>query len=54
MADISAHVIAQQNMYAMCDTEGNQYYLLLSRIVGHRNGESGLARNDMNIKHGSY
>ena len=50
-AEISANVIAQ-NMYAMCDVEGNQY-LLLAGIVDHRKGESALDRADMTIKRGS-
>ena len=50
-AEVSANVIAQ-NMYAMCDVEGNQY-LLLAGIVDHRKDESALDRADMYIKHGS-
>ena len=42
VAEISANVIAQ-NMYAMCDLEGNQY-LLLAGIVGHRKDESAIER----------
>jgi hypothetical protein len=51
VAEVSANVIAQ-NMYAMCDTEGNQY-LLLSGIVDHRKDQSALDREDVYIKHGS-
>ncbi|KAI2509582.1 Reverse transcriptase (RNA-dependent DNA polymerase) [Fragilaria crotonensis] len=50
-AEVSANIIAQ-NMYAMCDSEGNQY-LLLAGIVGHRKDDSALDRADMHIKHGS-
>jgi hypothetical protein len=50
-AEISANVIVQ-NMYAMCDVEGNQY-LLLAGIVDHRKDESALDRADMTIKRGS-
>ncbi len=52
MAEISANVIAQ-NMYAMCDTEGNQF-LLLAGIVDHWKEESALDKADMMyITHGS-
>ena len=51
IAEYSANVIAQ-NMYAMCDTEGNQY-LLLPGIVDHRKEETTLNHEDMYIKHGS-
>jgi hypothetical protein len=51
VAEYSANAIAQ-SMYAMCDTEGNQY-LLLSGIIDHRREETALSRDDMYIKHGS-
>jgi Reverse transcriptase (RNA-dependent DNA polymerase) len=51
MAELSANVIAQ-NMYAMCDIEGNQY-LLLEGIVDHRKDESAVDRRDMYIQRGS-
>ena len=50
-AELAANVIAQ-NMYAMCDTEGNQF-LLLSGIVDHRKDETALDRADMYVKRGS-
>ena len=40
VAEVSANVITQ-NMYVMCDTEGNQY-LLISGIVDHRKDKSAL------------
>ncbi|KAI2500399.1 Reverse transcriptase (RNA-dependent DNA polymerase) [Fragilaria crotonensis] len=51
LAEVSANVIAQ-NMYAMCDTEGNQY-LLLSGIIDHRKDESAVDRADAYIQRGS-
>ena len=50
-AELAANVIAQ-NMYAMCDIEGNQY-LLLEGIVDHRKDESALGRVDMYIQRGT-
>ena len=50
-AEVAANVIAQ-NMYAMCDTEGNQY-LLLDGIVGHRKDDSAVDRADMYVQRGS-
>ncbi|KAI2506535.1 Reverse transcriptase (RNA-dependent DNA polymerase) [Fragilaria crotonensis] len=50
-AEVSANTIAQ-SMYAMCDTEGNQY-LLLAGIIGHRKDESALDRADAFIQKGS-
>ena len=50
-AELAAIVIAQ-NMYAMCDIEGNQY-LLLAGIVDHRKDESAIERADMFIQQGS-
>jgi hypothetical protein len=50
-AELAANVIAQ-NMYAMCDAEGNQY-LLLDGIIGHRKDESAVARADMYVQRGS-
>ena len=47
----AANVIAQ-NMYAMCDIEGNQY-LLLAGIVDHRKDKSAIDRADMYIQRGS-
>ena len=50
-AELSTNVIAQ-NMYAMCDTEGNQY-LLLKGIVDHRKDDSVVERADMYVQRGS-
>jgi hypothetical protein len=50
-AELAANVIAQ-NMYAMCDIEGNQY-LLLEGIVDHRKDDSALDCVDMYIQRGS-
>ncbi|KAI2503448.1 Reverse transcriptase (RNA-dependent DNA polymerase) [Fragilaria crotonensis] len=50
-AELTANVIAQ-NMYAQCDSEGNQY-LLLAGIVGHRKDNSAVEKKDMYIRHGS-
>ncbi|KAI2504635.1 Reverse transcriptase (RNA-dependent DNA polymerase) [Fragilaria crotonensis] len=50
-AELAANVIAQ-NMYAMCDTEGNQF-LLLDGIIGHRKDESAIERADMYVQRGS-
>ncbi|KAI2502052.1 Reverse transcriptase (RNA-dependent DNA polymerase) [Fragilaria crotonensis] len=50
-AEVTANVIAQ-NMYAMCDEEGNQF-LLLAGIVDHRKDESAISRADMYIRKGS-
>ena len=50
-ADLGANVIAQI-MYAMCDTEGNQF-MLLSGIVDHRKDATALEHADMYIKCGS-
>ena len=46
--ELVANVIAQ-NMFAMCDIEGNQY-LLLAGIVDHRKDESAVNRADMYIQ----
>ena len=52
-AELSAKVIAQ-NMYAMCDTEGNQYYLLLKGIVDHwKDGSAVEQRADIYVQRGS-
>jgi hypothetical protein len=51
-AELAANVIAQ-NMYAMCDLEGNNQYLLLAGIVDHRNNESEIEKADMYIQRGS-
>ena len=51
MAEMAANVIAQ-NMYTMCDEEGNQF-LLLAGIVDHRKDESAMTRADMYIRKGS-
>jgi hypothetical protein len=51
MAELAANVIAQ-NMYIMCDIEGNQY-LLLQGIVDHRKEESAIDRVDMYVQRGS-
>ncbi len=50
-AELSANVIAQ-NMYAMCDLEGNQF-LLLKGIVDHRKDGSAIERADMFVQRGS-
>ncbi|KAI2491971.1 Reverse transcriptase (RNA-dependent DNA polymerase) [Fragilaria crotonensis] len=50
-AELAANVIAQ-SMYAMCDTEGNQF-ILLEGIVDHRKDESALERADMYVQRGS-
>lgn len=50
-AELTANVIAQ-NMYAQCDSKGNQY-LLLAGIVGDRKGNSAVEKKDMHIRHGS-
>ena len=50
-AELAANVIAE-NMYAQCDSEGNQY-LLLAGIVDHRKDDSAVEKSDMYIKHGS-
>ena len=50
-AELAANVIAQ-SMYAMCDTEGNQY-LLLEGIVDHRKDDSAVERADMYVQRGS-
>ncbi|KAI2505177.1 Reverse transcriptase (RNA-dependent DNA polymerase) [Fragilaria crotonensis] len=51
IAEMAANVIAQ-NMYAMCDEEGNQF-LLLAGIVDHRKDENAMSRADMYIRKGS-
>ena len=50
-AELAANVIAQ-NMYAMCNIEGNQY-LLLAGIVDHRKDDTAVDRADMYIQRGS-
>ena len=50
-AELAANVIAQ-SMYAMCDTEGNQY-LLLDGIVDHRKDGTAVERADMYVQRGS-
>lgn len=47
-AEMAANVIAQ-NMYAMCDEEGNQF-LLLAGILDHRKDDNAIARADMYVK----
>jgi hypothetical protein len=49
--ELAVNVIAK-SMYAMCDTEDNQY-LLLDGIVNHRKDESAAAKADMYVQHGS-
>jgi len=49
--EVAANIIAQ-NMYAQCDSEGNQY-LLLAGITDHKRGDSAVARADMWIQRGS-
>ena len=49
--EVAANIIAQ-NMYAQCDSEGNQY-LLLGGIVDHKQNESAVNKSDMWIKRGS-
>ena len=51
IAEMAANVIAQ-NMYAMCDEEGNQF-LLLAGIIDHRKDENAMSRADMYIRKGS-
>ena len=50
-AELAANVIAQ-NMYAMCDIEGNQY-LLLAGLVDHWKDDTAVDRADMYIQRGS-
>ncbi|KAI2510101.1 Reverse transcriptase (RNA-dependent DNA polymerase) [Fragilaria crotonensis] len=50
-AEVAANTIAQ-NMYAQCDSEGNQY-LLLSGIVDYKRDDSAVSRADMWITRGS-
>ena len=49
--ELAANVIAE-NMFAQCDSEGNQY-LLLAGIVDHRKDNSAVEKKDMYFKHGS-
>ncbi|KAI2496194.1 Reverse transcriptase (RNA-dependent DNA polymerase) [Fragilaria crotonensis] len=49
---IGDRMMSGKNMYAMCDTEGNQY-LLLAGIVDHRKDDSAIERPDMYIQRGS-
>ena len=49
--ELAANVIAE-NMFAQCDSEGNQY-LLLAGIVDHRKDNSAVEKKDMYIKQGS-
>ena len=49
--ELAANVIAE-NMFAQCDSEGNQY-LLLAGIVDHRKDSSAVEKKDMYIKQGS-
>lgn len=51
IVEMAANVIAQ-NMYSMCDEEGNQY-LLLAGIVDHRKEAGAVSRADMYIQKGS-
>ena len=51
VAEYSANIIAE-NMYAQCDSEGNQY-LLLEEIVDWRKDDNAVAMEDMYIDHGS-
>ena len=50
-AELSANVITQ-NIYAMCDTEDNEY-LLLKGIVDHQKDGSAVERADMYVPRGS-
>lgn len=50
-AELAANVIAQ-NIYAMCDSKGNQL-LLMSGIIDHRKDESAIDWDDMYIQRGS-
>ena len=50
-SELAANVIAQ-NMYAQCDSEGNQY-LLLAGIVDHQRDSTAVERSDMYVKQGS-
>lgn len=50
-AELTANVIAQ-NMFAQCDSEGNQY-LLLAGILDHRKDSSAIERPDMYVTRGS-
>jgi hypothetical protein len=47
----TANVIAK-NMYAQCDTEGNQFNIM-GCIIDHKKDGHALERADMHIKHGS-
>ena len=49
--ELAANVLAQ-NMYAQCDSEGNQY-LLLAGIVDHKKDTNAVERADMYVKRGS-
>ncbi|KAI2499147.1 Reverse transcriptase (RNA-dependent DNA polymerase) [Fragilaria crotonensis] len=50
-AELATNVIAQ-NMFAMCNTEGNQY-LLLEGLVDHRKDPSAVDREAMYVDRGS-
>jgi hypothetical protein len=51
LTEIAANVIAG-NMFAQCDSKGNQY-LLVAGIVDHRKDSSAVEKSDMYIKRGS-
>ncbi len=46
--ELAANMIAQ-NMFAQCDSKGNQY-LLLAEIVDHRKDQSAVEKEDMLIE----
>jgi hypothetical protein len=48
--ELAANVIAE-NMFAQCDSEGNQYPLLAG-IVDHKRDSSAVEKKDMYIEHG--
>ena len=52
VAEYSVNIIAE-NVYAQCDSEGNQY-LLLKEIVDWRKDDNAVAMEDMYIDHGSH
>jgi hypothetical protein len=49
--EYTANVIAE-NVYAQCDTEGNQFNIM-DCIIDHKKDGHALERADMYIKHGS-
>ena len=50
-AEYSANIIVE-NMYAQCDTEGNQY-LLLKEIMDWKKDNSATSLADMYVTHGA-